>query len=743
MNCGFLHQMDSPNHLKIDAPGLIMAPSSNGLSHYMSLDGGPSSSSASASPTDMAGAIQVVAVGGLDTRVSSSPGSSNSPPDTFISDLLQAIAPPACAVCRKEAGFMSNCLNCCWLLCEGCVGAHQLGCYTKDHHLRDDPHSMSFFSSPVDSPADGACATSVRGLSEAEAGLHAIKDAMGRVQSSAGAVELSAQVVAGNVHAFTQRIISAVQKREVELLAQIEKVRLCCNMMCSASQKSHTGGFWDIHFAGVQVTHRGWLCVCQVRSIKSKELLTQRDRLHRLLVQLACSRDVLQKEVKFGSSVEVMYALERVARDLRRLPPLLQPADDDKMAFVEPDTGLLRALSTAGQVRSSACATHSFAAGEGLVRALRGRIAAFTVHTKDHLGEPKVCGSDHVVATVAGPGQSGTYYADIVDQEDGTYSVSYRPTVEGLHAIHVTIRGRPILCSPFHVHVHTPRNYANVGKPVLVFGKEGGEEGQLLRPWGVCCDRLGNIIVADRSNNRVQVFRQDGMFLFKFGSKGSESGQFDRPAGVTTDAQGHIVVVDKDNHRVQVFSSIGKYLYKFGARGYQNGQFNYPWDIAVNADGLMVVSDTRNHRIQLFTSKGLFLSKFGFEQQPMWRHFDSPRGVCFNHNGDITITDFNNHRLVTIDTKFRHNACFLGAPGSGQKQFCRPQGVVVDDEGHIIVADSRNNRIQIFEANGSFLHEFGSGGQKPGEMETPSGLCLSPDGKIIVVDFGNNRVQVF
>ncbi|XP_063223040.1 E3 ubiquitin-protein ligase TRIM71-like [Bacillus rossius redtenbacheri] len=635
MSAGFLHHMDSPGNLDADSPGLLMAPSSNGLAHYLS------SSSASASPTDPAGASLL---GGAAALSCSSPGSSSSPPDTFIADLLQAMAP-------------------------------------RD----DDPRPAA------------------RALAEADAGLRAVRDAAARAQAAAGAVELAAQLAAGGVHAFTQRVVGAAQKRELELLAQVEKVR----------------------------------------AMKSQELLAQRDRLHRLLVQLASSRDALQKEVKFGSGVDVLYALERVSRDLDRLPPLLQPAEDDKMAFLEPDAGLLRALSTAGQVRSSASAAHSFAAGEGLVRALRGRVAAFAVHAKDHLGEPRARGSDHVVTTVAGPGRSGSCYADVVDHEDGTYGVSYRPLVEGLHTVHVTIRGRPILGSPFHVRVHTPRDYANVGKPVLVFGEEGEEDGQLLRPWGVCCDRSGNIVVADRSNNRIQVFGQDGRFLFKFGCKGSEPGQFDRPAGVTTDTQGHIVVVDKDNHRVQVFGPAGKFLFKFGERGYQNGQFNYPWDVAVNAEGLMVVSDTRNHRIQLFTSKGLFLNKFGFEQQPMWRHFDSPRGVCFNHNGDITITDFNNHRLVTIDTKFRHNACFLGAPGSGQKQFCRPQGVVVDDEGHIIVADSRNNRIQIFEANGSFLHEFGSGGQKPGELETPSGLCLSPDGKIIVVDFGNNRVQVF
>ena len=60
------------------------------------------------------------------------------------------------------------------------------------------------------------------------------------------------------------------------------------------------------------------------------------------------------------------------------------------------------------------------------------------------------------------------------------------------------------------------------------------------------------MIVADRSNNRVQIFNPDGTFLHMFGSPGTRHGQFDRPAGVAVDNKGHIVVVDKDNHRVQV-----------------------------------------------------------------------------------------------------------------------------------------------------------------------------------------------
>uniref|UniRef100_A0AC34QF20 B box-type domain-containing protein n=1 Tax=Panagrolaimus sp. JU765 TaxID=591449 RepID=A0AC34QF20_9BILA len=64
------------------------------------------------------------------------------------------------------------------------------------------------------------------------------------------------------------------------------------------------------------------------------------------------------------------------------------------------------------------------------------------------------------------------------------------------------------------------------------FGKEGSGDGEFSRPWGICCDLKGRIIVADRSNHRIQIFDSRGKFLMKFGQKGMRPGDFNRPAGV-------------------------------------------------------------------------------------------------------------------------------------------------------------------------------------------------------------------
>ncbi|KAG9429711.1 E3 ubiquitin-protein ligase TRIM71 isoform X1 [Apis mellifera carnica] len=302
-------------------------------------------------------------------------------------------------------------------------------------------------------------------------------------------------------------------------------------------------------------------------------------------------------------------------------------------------------------------------------------------------------------------------------------------------------RGRPIPSNSYPVVVRMDRSPQTSVTPLRIIGNDGNPQDNLCRPWGIACDREGHIIIADRSNNRIQIYFQDGSFLRRFGTHGTAPGQFDRPAGVAVDARRRIVVADKDNHRIQVLTMEGLFLLCFGEKGCRAGQFNYPWDVAANSECQIVVSDTRNHRVQLFSPEGVFLRKYGYESSPnMWKHFDSPRGVAFNPDGNIVTTDFNNHRLVIIDSDFVHARVLECESPGAPKQFLRPQGLVIDDEGNIIVADSRNHRIQIFDSTGTLQWRFGNYGKDDNEMDRPSGIALCPDGRIVIVDFGNNRV---
>ncbi|XP_053323314.1 E3 ubiquitin-protein ligase TRIM71 [Spea bombifrons] len=685
---------------------------------------------------------------------------------------------PRCSSCDEGNGASSHCLDCQENLCDNCLMAHQRVRLTKDHFIerfpgpghrapgspcnsagssaattsssstssssyqgsafsilsvyperlaycqQHDEEVLHFYCDTCSIPICRECtmgrhaghsfvylqdalqdsrAITIQLLADAQQGRQAIQLSLDQAQALAEQVEMKAKVVQSEIKAVTSRHKKALEERECELLWKVEKIR----------------------------------------QVKAKSLYHQVEKLHQALNKLDSTINAVQQVLEDGCSMDILIARDRVLaqlQDVKNARGLLQLQEDDRIMFTPPDQALYLAIKSMGLVSSGAFAALTKATGEGLKRALQGKVATFTVIGYDHDGEARLSGGDLITVLVMGP-DGNLFGAEVTDQLNGTYLVSYRPQLEGEHLISVMVCNQHIENSPFKVNVKSGRSYIGIGLPAQSFGGEGDQDGKLCRPWGVCVDREGYVIVADRSNNRIQIFKPCGTFHHKFGSLGSRPGQFDRPAGVACDSSRRIVVADKDNHRVQVFTFEGQFILKFGEKGTKNGQFNYPWDVAINSEGKILVSDTRNHRVQLFSPDGTFLNKYGFEGA-LWKHFDSPRGVAFSQDGYLVVTDFNNHRLLIIKPDCQ-SAHFLGTEGTGNGQFLRPQGVAVDQEGRIIVADSRNHRVQIFEPNGSFLCKFGTQGSGFGQMDRPSGIAVTPDGTIVVVDFGNNRILAF
>ena len=65
-------------------------------------------------------------------------------------------------------------------------------------------------------------------------------------------------------------------------------------------------------------------------------------------------------------------------------------------------------------------------------------------------------------------------------------------------------------------------------------------------------DGAGNVYVSECSNDRIQVFDSQGIFLRKWGSEGSGDGEFIRPQELAIDGDGNVYVSDRDNNRIQV-----------------------------------------------------------------------------------------------------------------------------------------------------------------------------------------------
>ena len=117
--------------------------------------------------------------------------------------------------------------------------------------------------------------------------------------------------------------------------------------------------------------------------------------------------------------------------------------------------------------------------------------------------------------------------------------------------------------------------------------------------WGISADNHGNLYVTDFTNDCIQVFSNDDVFLRSFGRDSNGLERLYRPYYVCV--SGHYVyVTNSSRHYVSVFTTAGDYVTSFGQCGHGEGEFNTPFGVCTDKDGFVYVADCNNHRVQCF-----------------------------------------------------------------------------------------------------------------------------------------------
>lgn len=223
------------------------------------------------------------------------------------------------------------------------------------------------------------------------------------------------------------------------------------------------------------------------------------------------------------------------------------------------------------------------------------------------------------------------------------------------------------------------------------FGSFGGNPGQFRSPWGVAVTPEGNILVADHSNRRVQIFDASGVFIQQISSTGSRNNllsSMQNLIGLAVDKHnGNIVVTEYNGNKIRIFDSKGKPLCSFGSPGNEPGQLAYPYDVAIDGDGNILVADAGNQRVQIFSQEGKFLRLIAAKGPDT-----GPRGTL--------------------------HSC-----------------VRVTEDGKIVVIENSQPKVQLYNACGEFLNEYGVAGNAPGELSHPYSGTLDGDGNLIIADY--------
>jgi sugar lactone lactonase YvrE len=96
------------------------------------------------------------------------------------------------------------------------------------------------------------------------------------------------------------------------------------------------------------------------------------------------------------------------------------------------------------------------------------------------------------------------------------------------------------------------------------------------RPSDVGWDAQGNIFVSDGyGNSRVVKYDKNGRYITSAGTKGSGPGQLNLPHSLSVDAKGNVYIADRTNNRIQVWDNDLKFKTQYDNVG-------TPWELCIS-----------------------------------------------------------------------------------------------------------------------------------------------------------------
>ncbi|MFI5136248.1 MAG: putative Ig domain-containing protein [Sphingobacteriales bacterium] len=294
------------------------------------------------------------------------------------------------------------------------------------------------------------------------------------------------------------------------------------------------------------------------------------------------------------------------------------------------------------------------------------------------------------------------------------------PSISYGNAIHTLIPGVPFSISPANSGGTIPATtYGNVktfaGSPSETAGYINANDTSALFnfPLQMVKDALGNLYVADGTNNAIRKVT---------------------PAGVVTTFAGSLTGLSG------LADSTGT-----------AALFNYPDGIAIDGSGNLFVSDYNNNAIRKITPGGV-VSTFYISYSTF-----GPGGLCFDNSGNLIVAAQDASQIISISSSATATVIAGTTPGyangaAGSAQFNTPTDVRVDGSGNIYVVDFENNAIRKITSSGVVSTFAGSAvsGNTPGYADgvgtaavfnNPTALAIGPGGVIYVADMYNNDIR--
>jgi DNA-binding beta-propeller fold protein YncE len=211
------------------------------------------------------------------------------------------------------------------------------------------------------------------------------------------------------------------------------------------------------------------------------------------------------------------------------------------------------------------------------------------------------------------------------------------------------------------------------------------------------------------------------------------------PYGMAVDSKGRLYVADQKVGAVFIFNTETKDT-ELIRNGFE-AHFALINGVAADDDGRIFVSDGKQGKVFVFNEKHQLVDQIKGLVDPVGLAIDK-------ENRHLYVVDTQQDQVVVYDADTLKELRRIGTGGRKHTlttpgNFALPTDVAVDKDGNIYVTDTLNWRVEIFDADGKFISQFGKHCDAIGCFERPKGVAVDSDGHIWVVDTGLSLVQAY
>lgn len=310
-------------------------------------------------------------------------------------------------------------------------------------------------------------------------------------------------------------------------------------------------------------------------------------------------------------------------------------------------------------------------------------------------------------------------------------------------------------------------------------------QAKLYGPSGMEVDAVGNLYIADTSNQRIRKVDDAGIITTIAGKDGwggydgdggpAVKASLQSPTNLAMDAAGNLYIADYNNHRIRkvdtngiITTVAGNGIYGYSGDGGPAVQAKLygPISIAVDSAGNLYIADLLNNRVRKVSVTGIVTTvagtgSYGWSgdggpalQAKLYHPYD----VAVDAAGNLYIADYGINRVRKVDTSGRITTVAgnrsYGVSGDGgpaiQATFEGPVGVTVDAAGNLYITDTDSRRVRMVDAagivttvagNGNWGYDGDDGPAVQATFASPSHVAVDPSGNLYIADSGNQRVR--